>query len=37
MDQSSLYELIKLNLKDSGQFKNVFIDSVLDIYEDIVK
>jgi hypothetical protein len=37
MDQSSVYELIKLNLKDSGTFKNIFIDSVLDIYEDIVK
>jgi len=38
MDKNSLYELIKVNL--SSIFPNlttVFIDSVLDLYEDIVK
>jgi hypothetical protein len=37
MEQASLYEIIKLNLKNNWNFKNIFIDSVLDIYEDIVK
>lgn len=38
MDKNSLYELIKVNLKDTfTSLSNVFIDSVLDLYEDIVK
>jgi len=37
MDKNSLYEIIKLNLKDISSFKTVFIDGVMDIYEDIVK
>lgn len=37
MDKNSLYELIKLNLKDTGTFKTVFIDAVMDIYDDLVK
>ena len=37
MDKNSLYELIKLNLKDITTFKTVFIDGVMDIFEDIVK
>lgn len=37
MDKNALYELIKLNLKDVSTFKNIFIDSVMDIYEDLVK
>lgn len=36
IDQTAIYELIKLNLKDLN-LKNVFIDSVLDIFEDIIK
>jgi len=36
IDQTALYELIKLNKKDLN-LKNVFIDSVLDIFEDIIK
>lgn len=36
MDKNTLYETIKANLKDLN-LKNVFIDAVLDIYEDIVK
>lgn len=35
MDRNSLFELVKINLKDSA-IKNTFIDAVLDIYEDIV-
>lgn len=36
MDKLALYELLKVNLKEPN-LKNVFIDSVLDIFEDIVK
>lgn len=35
MEKASLYEMIKINLKNPA-LKNVFIDSVLDVYEDIV-
>ncbi|MDD5769394.1 MAG: sigma factor-like helix-turn-helix DNA-binding protein [Candidatus Gracilibacteria bacterium] len=35
IDKNSLYELIKINLNNSN-VKNVFIDSVLNVYEDIV-
>jgi len=35
MEKASLYEMIKINLKNPN-LKNVFIDSVLDVYEDIV-
>lgn len=35
IDKTSLYEMIKLNLKNSN-LKNVFIDSILNVYEDIV-
>lgn len=35
MDKNSLYELIKINLNLSESI--VFIDSVLDIYEDLIK
>lgn len=35
IDKTSLYEMIKINLK-TPNLKNVFIDSVLNIYEDIV-
>lgn len=35
MEKATLYEMIKINLKDPS-LKNVFIDSVLDVYEDIV-
>ena len=38
MDRNSLYELVKVNLKDTySELKTTFIDSVLDLYEDIVK
>lgn len=36
MDINSLYELIKVNLWQP-ELWNIFIDSVLDIYEDIIK
>lgn len=35
IDKTSLYEMIKINLKNNN-LKNVFIDSVLNIYEEIV-
>jgi hypothetical protein len=35
IDKNSLYEMIKINLKNNN-LKNVFIDSVLDTYEDII-
>lgn len=38
MDRTNLYEMIKLDLKkDAPELKLVFIDSVLDLFEDIVK
>lgn len=38
MERNNLYEMIKLELKkDLADTKNVFIDSVLDLFEDIVK
>lgn len=38
MDKTNLYEMIKLELKkDHSDLKNVFIDSVLDLFEDVVK
>lgn len=38
MDKTNLYEMIKLELKkDFADLKNVFIDSVLDLFEDVVK
>lgn len=38
MDKTNLYEMIKIELKkDFPDLKNVFIDSVLDLFEDIVK
>jgi hypothetical protein len=38
MDKTNLYEMIKLDLKkDFPELKNVFIDSVLDLFEDVVK
>lgn len=38
MEQTNLYEMIKLELKkDFAELKTVFIDSVLDLFEDIVK
>lgn len=38
MDKTNLYEMIKLELKkDFSDLKNVFIDSVLDLFEDVVK
>ena len=36
IERNSLYELIKMNLKELN-LKNVFIDSVLDVFEDIIK
>ncbi|MDP5039193.1 MAG: hypothetical protein NWP80_01995 [Candidatus Gracilibacteria bacterium] len=36
IDKIALYELIKLNLKNLN-IKNVFIDSSLDIFEDVIK
>jgi len=35
IDKNSLYEMIRINLKNNN-LKNVFIDSVLDTYEDII-
>ncbi len=35
MEKASLYEMIKINLKNNN-LKNSFIDAVLDVYEDIV-
>lgn len=35
IDKISLYEMIKINLKNTN-LKNTFIDSILNIYEDIV-
>lgn len=35
MEKASLYEMIKINLKNNN-LKNTFIDAVLDVYEDIV-
>lgn len=35
VEKNSLYEMIKINLKNNN-FKNIFIDSVLNIYEEIV-
>ena len=35
MEKASLYEMIKINLKNTA-LKNTFIDAVLDVYEDIV-
>lgn len=35
MEKASLYEMIKINLKNNT-LKNTFIDAVLDVYEDIV-
>ena len=35
MDKTSLYELIKINLGDKN-IKNVFTDSVLEVFDDIV-
>lgn len=35
MEKASLYEMIKINLKNNN-LKNIFIDAVLDVYEDIV-
>lgn len=35
VDKNSLYEMIKINLKNNS-LKNVFIDSVLNVYEEIV-
>lgn len=35
IDKTSLYEMIKINLKNPN-LKNVFIDSILNVYEDIV-
>ncbi|MDD4151341.1 MAG: sigma factor-like helix-turn-helix DNA-binding protein [Candidatus Gracilibacteria bacterium] len=38
MDRTSLYEMIKIDLKkEGGDLKLTFIDSVLDLFEDIVK
>ena len=38
MDINNLYEIIKINLKANfSALRNVFIDSVLDLFEDIVK
>jgi hypothetical protein len=38
MENIALYEMIKLNLSSSfGKKDNVLIDSVIDIFEDIVK
>lgn len=36
MDKVSLYELLKVNQKELN-LKNVFIDSALDIFEDVIK
>lgn len=35
MEKASLYEMIKINLKNNA-LKNTFIDAVLEVYEDIV-
>ncbi len=35
IEKNTLYENIRVNLKNSS-FKDVFIDSILDIYEDII-
>lgn len=35
IDKTSLYEMVKINLKNPN-IKNVFIDSILNVYEDIV-
>lgn len=35
IDKNSLYEMIRINLKNNN-LKNVFIDSVLNIYDDII-
>lgn len=35
IDKNSLFEMIKINLKNPN-IKNVFIDSILNVYEDIV-
>lgn len=35
MEKASLFEMIKINLKNTT-LKNIFIDSVLEVYEDIV-
>lgn len=38
MDKTNLYEMIKLDFKkELPELKNVFIDSVLDLFEDVVK
>ncbi|MDP2103835.1 MAG: sigma factor-like helix-turn-helix DNA-binding protein, partial [Candidatus Gracilibacteria bacterium] len=37
MENIALYEMIKLNLSTFGKVENVLIDSVLDVFEDIVK
>lgn len=35
IDKTSLYEMVKINLKNPN-IKNIFIDSILNVYEDIV-
>jgi hypothetical protein len=37
MDQKTLYEIIKDNLKSRVKLSTVFIDSVLELFFDIIK